>query len=266
MKNIDLQNVLYHCIYSDDGTSFSPCLKTLESILETGYLYSTEEQMKRNINNHHQNYAKSNDPNYICLGIHPNSKRANEFKKPLALYLKGLEKENGYVFSQCSFGFGLKQELIDDLKASVGNFEYELYVKDKISIRDYAVCVYNAGGSIDCYLSLYIEYLKYKAKVINYKEYKDRIYPQFKHCDYKKIDVSIKEYENLFEEIGFANTLKKWYEEDIDSLIFAPNKFEQIKNLLDKYDYNIPIVDCYGEEIISIDYQREKVKELIKKI
>lgn len=198
-----------------------------ENILRTRYISSLASRYVL--------YKESQNvyDHYVCLGSHPDGNyahKANDFY---------FEFDDGWALSQSDFGFLIDPKIINEQECMLEgmSIDNEILVKDNISLEKYALGIYNAGGTIDYYRV--VDYLKTNNKYIDesLRRYNVRV-----HFDLDKIKI-----------------------EGLNYFITNKEKYLKVEELLKKYGYNLPIIDEEGKQIISIESQKKKVKELIQK-
>ena len=259
MQKIDIINSLYHAIMSTElggqGEDFR--YEKLISILKSGYIYSVNNLSKNRIDFALPNQRGINPDDYICLGCNPKSDIAYRFNNIYSCQM------NGYNMSQLSFGFALNPRLLDELEYKSGSYDYEIFVKGEISIKDYAVAIINAGGNISHNLVIYDWYMQYSNGEITKEEYERRMFYWY-HIPSDPYSWYMNKLLNQQGE-NFVRYIKNQLDKNSDEFIVRRNRYETIKGLLQKYKSQLSIVDDFGKEIPSLDYTRKRIIEIKEK-
>lgn len=134
MVKIDMKNVLYHGILYDDFK-----WKIFEDILKDRYLYSAA--ILRGEANPLNPYYDT----HVCLASHPEGDYAHKCRD----YYD--DSMDGYSLSQHNhLGFIIDSKILTEQECMTEGMsvDNEILVKDKISLEQYALGIYNAGGTI----------------------------------------------------------------------------------------------------------------------
>jgi len=259
MNKIDITNSLYHAIMSTElgGQVDDFRYEKLIGILKTGYIYSVNNLSKNSISYALPDQRGINSDDYICLGCNPNSKIAQRFNNIYSCEM------NGYSMSQLSFGFALNPKLLDELDCKPGVFDYEIQVKDKISIKDYATAIINGGGNISHNLVIYDWFMQYSNGEITKEEYEKRMFYWYR-IPSNPYSWYMNKMLNSYGE-NFTQHIQNKLDKNPDEFIVRRKRYETILKILQRYNSELPIVDDFGEEIPSIDYTRKRILDIKNK-
>ncbi|MBE6156338.1 MAG: hypothetical protein E7161_01145 [Firmicutes bacterium] len=259
MQKIDITNSLYHAIMSTElgGQYEDYRYEKLISILKTGYIYSVNNLSKNRIGFALPDQRGINPDDYICLGCNPYSDIAHRFNNIYRCEM------NGYNMSQLSFGFALNLRLLDELEYKPGSYDYEILVKDRISIKDYAIAIINAGGNISHNLVIYDWYMQYINGEITKDEYERKMFYWY-HIPSDPYSWYMNKMLNSRGE-NFVRYIKNQLDKNADEFIVRRKRYETIKGILQKYKSELLVVDVFGEEIPSLDYTRKRIVEIKEK-
>lgn len=259
MQKLDITNSLYHAIMSTElGGQYEDFrYEKLISILNSGYIYSVNNLSRSEIDFAIPDQRGINPDDYICLGCNPNSDIAHRFNNIYSCEM------NGYNMSQLSFGFALNPKLLDELECKPGSYDYEIFVKDEISIKDYAIAIINAGGNISHNLVIYDWYMQYSNGEITKEEYEKRMFYWY-HLPSDPYSWYMNKMLNSQGE-NFVRHIKNQLDKNSDEFIVRRKRYEIIKGILQRYKSELPIVDVFGEEIPSLDYTRKRILEIKEK-
>ena len=261
MKKVDIVNCLYHAIMSEElgGQSCDFRYAKLQSILETGYLYSVSKIVEHDIRFAYPHKRGINSDEYICLGCNPNS----EISIPYSNLNIHKGESNGYTMSQLSFGFVLDKSLITELETIPGCYDYEIFVKGEIPIDKYALGIFNAGGMISKDVYVYREFIKYFNGEIDKFEYARRASEitgrEVWFCDwYMNNETKSINGRSVY----FKDYIENAIMQDYMALITKNDRYMKIKQILERCGSNLPILDDNGEEIPPLEQQKAKILSL----
>jgi len=240
---MDVKNKLFHGINLGNYGEYIGSLKAtdvLEQILESGTIYTREELYKKRkelycfLNNF---YGQKN--NEVCVALHPDNTNFTE-RYLLAGTTSGLEAFGSFVEKNISLI--LNERILNDKQYTTKGMYGEIRVQNSISLD-------------------YLDGIGYYDKIDFAINELKKILDSCDKIGYKRIrfDPGIRELMNIENLSEYINQEKQ--------------KYFKIKNLIEKYNYSVTMVDSYSgqpiEENIVLEIEkaseiREKIKEMIR--
>lgn len=236
--NINVHDYLYHGITDFDY------IKTLDSILSSGYIY-TRDSLKKYLNNfEYQKFedrhcANWNGKDAISIACHPND---TQFIHKYNLKQNSSESAYEEFIYDANISLVLNKSLLNSFQIKQKSFKmnYELQVIGDIPI-EYIVAI-ATHDSDKSYSSKNLYILK-------------RILLELNHGNMAKYSIKYSDFKYLLQ--NFEN-IEEIFHKKICSLY-------ELQNLLNAYKLNIPIIDLkYGYVLPDLDKQKQKILEIKK--
>ena len=241
---MEIYNKLFHGINIGNYKKYIGSLESmdiLKQILESGYIYTRSELYEKRkdlyplLNSFHDQKI-----NEVCLALHPNN---TSYTEKLLFEASKYGKQsafNGFVRKNISLI--LDEKLLNEKFHNLSGMYGEIRVQNSISLD-------------------YLDAIGY----------------------YDKIDYAINELKQILDNCDKISYKKIQFKPGICEIMYIPNineyihqekqKYFEIKNLLEKYKFLVPVVDSYSgqpiEENVDLEIEkgleiREKIKEMIR--
>lgn len=249
MEKINLYDKFFHS--PNWNTNLISCsIERLRDILKSGYILSAEQLGK--ISGYNEPYK----PNRVYFSVHPDSEFASSYHGDKHY----TDFETAYVMTLKGQYFILDRQLKEDYRLSPGAYDCECTVLNGVKLDKYLVGIGNAGFSVDDFLVISFNLIRYYKGEITEEELtnivRERTLIATGDID-RFMDYS-------YNGISCYNHFVALTRNEIDHFIEVEN-YPKVARILDEENRNIPLYDKYGFRV-NPEESKKEIKRMLKYI